>query len=281
MQTTVVDNLDDLQSSLRELAKTGQRIALVPTMGALHKGHMELVEAAKKYADIIVVSVFVNPKQFSAGEDLKEYPRDLDADIAKLKEAEATVVYTPSEEDMYPAGFATVISPGGIGEGLCAATRPDFFNGISTVVTKLLLRILPHVVLFGEKDYQQLCVVNQIVYDLDIPIGVIGVPTVREEDGLAMASRNVYLNSEERKIAPQLYAQLKEAAQEIKSGEGDLKSILMVAGTKLTQLGFAVEYLELRADGTLYSLDNYEPNCRLLVAAKLGSTRLIDNIKIE
>ena len=280
MQMTIVDNVDSLQKALTEVAKTGARVALVPTMGALHDGHLALVKAAKERADFVVATIFVNPMQFGKNEDFDTYPRTMDEDVKKLEAAGASLIYTPSTEDMYPPGFSTTVSAGAIGEILCGQHRPGFFTGVATVVTKLLLRILPHVAVFGEKDYQQLCVIRAVVYDMDLPIGIVGVPTVRETDGLAMSSRNAYLSEAERKTAPLFYQTLQEVAQQIEGG-AEVESSLMVAGTKLTQAGFTIDYIELCESDTLNRLTKFKKPCRLIAAVRLGKNRLIDNIPLE
>jgi pantoate--beta-alanine ligase len=279
MPLTTIDNLSDLQKQLTEVARAGKRVALVPTMGALHAGHMALVEVAKKHADVVVVSIFVNPAQFGPGEDFEKYPRQTEQDVEKLRLAGVELLYAPSMEDVYPQGFATTVSMGEMGQILDGKFRPGHFNGVATVVTKLLLRVLPHVAVFGEKDYQQLCIVRQLVSDLDIPIEIIGVPTIREEDGLALSSRNAYLSQEERATAPKLQQILKSTAQSIQNG-ADMTSACTGAMAQLMAAGFKPDYVELRQADTLFMLDTFEKPARLLVAAWLGNTRLIDNIAV-
>lgn len=280
MQLTIVDTIGALQETLVGVAKQGKRVALVPTMGALHEGHMTLMREAKKHADYVVASIFVNPSQFGPGEDFNQYPRRLESDLKQMEAAGVALAYTPSVADMYPLGFTTKVSAGEMGRILCGQFRPGHFDGVATVVTKLLLRVLPHVALFGEKDYQQLCLIRQVAYDLDIPIAIIGVPTVREADGLAMSSRNAYLSDAERKLAPKLYETLAETAKQISDG-AEVATALAVGGTKLTSAGFTVDYLELRQSYTLMPLLENEKPARLLAAVRLGSTRLIDNIALE
>lgn len=265
-EITVAHDLAQLQEALLELAREGKTVALVPTMGALHAGHAALIEQGKELADAVVVSIFVNPKQFGAGEDFDRYPRTLEADIKVAKAAGAAIIYAPDADDMYPDGFATSISVGALGNILCGKTRIGHFDGVATVVTKLLLRVMPHFAIFGLKDYQQFQIIKQVVDDLDIPTEIIGAKIVREDDGLAMSSRNRYLSDEERKTAPLLYKNLTIAAKSSKK-IGQEKAIAE-ATDALTKAGFAVEYLEV--------LEN-----RLLVAARLGDTRLIDNVEIE
>ena len=279
MQMTIADNLDSLQRALMAAAAAGKRVAFVPTMGALHAGHMALIEEAKKRAGFVVASIFVNPTQFAAGEDFDKYPRTLQDDIKKLDAAGASLLYTPTQADMYPAGFSTTVSPGAMGGILCGRFRPGHFNGVATVVAKLLLRVLPHVALFGEKDYQQLCIIRQTVRDLDIPIEIVGVPTVREADGLAMSSRNAYLSAQERKTAPMLYRTLSETAEKI-AGGGKVAAVLEDGRAALAQVGFRVDYLELCDADSLAARDTLIHPCRLLAAVWLGKTRLIDNVPV-
>jgi len=279
MQCTVAHNMEELQKALVPLVKAGKRIALVPTMGALHAGHMALAEAAKHYADVVVMSIFVNPKQFGPTEDFTKYPRMLEADLKKADEAGVTIAYTPPVEDIYPEGFLTSVSVGELGKILCGASRPGHFDGVATVVSKLLLRTLPHVALFGEKDYQQLTVIRRVAYDLDIPVEIIGVPTVRETDGLAMSSRNAYLSPDERKTAPKLHETLVQATAKLSVG-ASVAATLAESKETLAGIGFKVDYLELCEEDSLRSLMEMKPPARLLIAAWLGKTRLIDNLLI-
>lgn len=280
MQLTIANDVVSLQKALIALARQGKRIGLVPTMGALHSGHMALVNVARQRSDAVVMSIFVNPRQFGPAEDFSRYPRPVEADIAKAQEAGVDVLYMPSVEDMYPMEFMTTVSTGALGQILCGRSRPGHFDGVATVVTKLLLRVAPHVAVFGEKDYQQLCVIRRVVYDLDIPMEILGMPTIREEDGLALSSRNVYLTPEERKVAPVLYQTLEETASAIKGGAG-VKNAVDAGIKTLKQAGFKMDYLELRQAYSLNALEKYEAPARLLAAAWLGKTRLIDNIGLE
>jgi pantoate--beta-alanine ligase len=259
----------------------GETVALVPTMGALHAGHLALVRRARQKAPRVVVSVFVNPTQFAPHEDFSSYPRDFGADLAALKRERVDLVWAPPIEVMYPADFATRIVPEGPSlVGLEDKSRPHFFGGVATVVAKLLIQTLPNFALFGEKDYQQLKVIAQMVRDLALPTKIVGVPIVREKDGLAMSSRNVYLSDAERAVAPTLHRVLKESAASIAAGRS-IAEIMVAARTRIENAGFALDYLEARHAETLRpvrSLD--EGPVRLLVAAKLGKTRLIDNVGI-
>jgi len=279
MQLTVTKDNEGLQQALTPLVQAGKRIGLVPTMGALHEGHLSLINQAKEEADEVVVTIFVNPKQFAPTEDFNKYPRMLERDINKIQEVGAAVVYTPEMDDIYPPGFSTTVSVGELGKILEGQSRPIFFDGVATIVTKLFLRILPHVAVFGEKDYQQLCVIRRVVSDLDLPIEIIGAPTVREADGLAMSSRNAYLSAEERKAAPKMYEVLNNVKDAVTNG-ASVKSALGQGITVLTKAGFKVDYLELREAETLAEMSQFAAPARLLTAAWLGSTRLIDNIAV-
>ena len=256
-------------------------VALVPTMGALHAGHLALVRRARQRADRVIVSIFVNPTQFAPHEDLASYPRTFADDLAALAAERVDLVWAPSVAVMYPDGFATRIAPEGAAKvGLEDTFRPHFFGGVATVVAKLFLQCRPDFALFGEKDFQQLKVVTRLARDLDLRLRIIGVPTVRERDGLAMSSRNAYLSEAERAVAPVLYRTLRSCAQGIAAGSSVAKAL--THGRKaITAAGFALDYLEARNAETLAPLNKHadEP-IRLLVAARLGRTRLIDNIGV-
>ena len=256
-------------------------VALVPTMGALHRGHLALVKAARRRADRVIVSVFVNPTQFAPHEDFGSYPRMFERDIAALTEAKADLVWAPTADVMYPDGFATRIEPSGVAKaGLEDKFRPHFFGGVTTVVAKLFTQTQPDLALFGQKDYQQLRVITQMAKDLDLPLKILGVPTVRERDGLALSSRNAYLSAEQRAAAPALHRVLKDCAAMIKAGE-TIDAVLADGRSEITRAGFAIDYLEARHALTLAPIAT--PNdgpIRLLVAAKLGTTRLIDNVGV-
>lgn len=278
----IVHDIESLQNKLLELAQSDKRIALVPTMGALHAGHLSLITAAKELSDTVVVSIFVNPSQFGKNEDFSIYPRTLEADIQIAETAGAEIIYAPAVEDMYQSDFSTSITAGKISTILCGKFRPGHFDGVATVVTKLLLRTMPHIAVFGMKDYQQLCVIDKVSRELDIPTVIIAAPTVREDDGLALSSRNRYLSEEERKIAPLLYKTLNQVAQDIQANPTPhmITDILSKATSYLTEQGFKVEYLELCDGDNLDSISELKENARLLVAAWLGKTRLIDNIEV-
>ncbi len=280
MQLTVTKNIEDLQRALYERASKGGRIALVPTMGALHAGHMSLVALAKTHAQHVVMSIFVNPTQFGPNEDFAQYPRTLEADIALAEKAGVDIIYAPDAADMYGEGIATRIDVGDIAHELCGKTRAGHFNGVAIVVVKLLLRSMANVAVFGEKDYQQLAVIRQVVEDLDIPVEIIGAPTMREVDGLAMSSRNRYLSEDERKQAPKLYEILRLTAQRIAGGQ-EVEAALKEASSLLKYAGFTMDYISLCDSETLLAQTVFEAPARLLAAGYLGNTRLIDNVAVE
>lgn len=281
MSVPIVRAVAALRATVADWRRGGQRVAVVPTMGALHEGHLSLVRAAQQQADRVIVTLFVNPKQFNSTADLAAYPRTEEADAAKLAPLGADLLYAPDGDAVYPDGFATTVSVAGVSEGLCGAFRPGHFDGVATVVAKLFLQTGADVALFGEKDFQQLHVVRRMAGDLDIPIEVVGCPTVREPDGLALSSRNVRLSPAQRRIAPSLAAALLDAAGEL-AGGGAVTPTLAAARAKILAAGFrSVEYLELRSEAALEPLAVLDRPARLLVAAWLGNTRLIDNAKVE
>jgi pantoate--beta-alanine ligase len=259
----------------------GERVGLVPTMGALHRGHLALVAAARGQCERVVASLFVNPKQFGPREDFAAYPRDEAADLAKFRESGVDLVFAPSVEEMYPPGFASNIRIAGVSESLEGAHRPGHFDGVATVVAKLLLQCLPDAAFFGEKDYQQLMVVRRLVRDLDIPVRIEGVATVREPDGLALSSRNVYLSTEERRVAPLLHQVLNDTASALIRQADRVAASLEEGVVTLQRAGFAVDYLELRDAADLSPMMTLDRPARLLAAARLGRTRLIDNIPVR
>ncbi len=277
----IIRDLPTLRTAIAALRADGGGLALVPTMGALHDGHLALVEEARDHARHVVTSIFVNPKQFGPNEDLDAYPRHEASDAKLLAEAGVAILWTPMVDVMYPAGFATNISVGGIGEGLDGAARPGHFDGVATVVAKLFNQVRPDVALFGEKDYQQLAVIRRMVADLDMDLQILGVPTRRAEDGLALSSRNAYLTDEERKAALVLPRALGEAARRIGSGE-PVEATLAKAVATLASHGFdPIDYVALCDATTLVPLETFTPPARLFGAAKLGKTRLIDNISVD
>jgi pantoate--beta-alanine ligase len=261
-------------------ARLGGRVALVPTMGALHAGHMALVAEARKHAEKLVASIFVNPAQFGEGEDFGRYPRREADDVRMLDEAGCDLVWAPSVEEVYPQGFSTTVSVGGVSERWEGEARPGHFDGVSTIVAKLLLAVRPDVALFGEKDFQQLAVIRRMASDLDIPVEIIGVATVREPDGLARSSRNVYLSPEERSQALALPRALEKAREAIRSGMPVFQA-LHDARASLRDCGFSrIDYFALVDSSTLEPLDEPKGEMRLIAAAVIGTTRLIDNIGI-
>ena len=275
-------SIASFRSTVQAWRAAGDTIALVPTMGALHRGHLTLALDAKESADRVIVSIFVNPTQFGPTEDFNRYPRPLAADLALLREASIDAVWLPTMEEMYPPNFSTSIHVAGVSEGLEGKFRPGHFDGVATVVSKLFLQAMPDMAFFGEKDYQQLCVIQRMVHDLNIPVRVLGTPTVREEDGLALSSRNAYLSPAERAIAPRISQVLRHSAFVMKHEQRPVAETLQKAERFLRDAGFArVDYVALCDGATLTPLTQYQPGARLLVAAWLGKTRLIDNIEME
>jgi pantoate--beta-alanine ligase len=257
------------------------KIALVPTMGALHPGHLALVRAARRRARRTIVSIFVNPAQFAPEEDLARYPRTFEADLSALRKLGVDLVWAPPVEVMYPSGFSTKVVPGGPAlVGLEDRFRPDFFSGVATVVVKLLVQCAPDFAMFGEKDYQQLKVVSRMTADLNLPTRIIAVPTVREKDGLALSSRNAYLSAEERAAASTLYRVLKDCGERIANGEL-IARVLDEGAHAIENAGFILDYLEARHADSLQRVASLDDGpVRLLVAARLGKTRLIDNLAV-
>jgi pantoate--beta-alanine ligase len=275
-----VRDIDSLRDALGELRGAGGTVALVPTMGALHAGHMALIAEARRRASHVVASIFVNPKQFAANEDLSTYPRREASDIRMLEEEGCALLWAPEAEVMYPEGHATAVTVSGVSSGLCGATRPGHFDGVSTVVAKLFNQVRPDIALFGEKDYQQLAVIRRMARDLDFGIEIVGVPTQRDADGLALSSRNAYLSGEERQAARMLPRALGEAAAAIARG-GAVEAALAAARDKLARAGFdPIDYVELRDSATLEPVNRPDGPARLLAAARIGRTRLIDNLPV-
>ncbi|MDD2768386.1 MAG: pantoate--beta-alanine ligase [Methylococcus sp.] len=270
----------ELEAALALWRAEGARIAFIPTMGNLHAGHLHLVDTAKSQADRVVVSIFVNPTQFGPGEDLAAYPRTPDQDIERLRGRQADLLYLPEASDIYPDGDqpATFVEVPGLSEQLCGQFRPGHFRGVATVVCKLLNRVRPDLALFGEKDFQQLAIIRRMVHDLDIPVRIEGVPTVREPSGLAMSSRNGYLGAEEKQRAALIYRTLSEAAEAVRAGARDYPRVEQEAADALASSGFSVDYVSIRRQQDLASPTAADHALVILAAARLGQTRLIDNI---
>ena len=280
MAPAVIESVAGLREAVGAWRANDLTVSLVPTMGALHEGHMALVRAARALGGRTVVSLFVNPAQFAPDEDFDLYPRNTDDDLAKLAEAGVDAVFMPTVDTVYPPGFATTVHVDGVTAGLESAARPHFFDGVATVVAKLLLQCLPDVALFGEKDYQQLATVRRLVADLDIPCRIEAVPTVRDADGLALSSRNVYLSAEERRIAPRLFEVLSWMAAAL--AQGATSADATANGTAaLTAAGFTrIDYLAVCDAETLAPVERIAAPARVLAAAWLGETRLIDNVPV-
>ena len=273
----------ELRAAVARARSEGKRIAFVPTMGNLHAGHVALVEKARQRADFVVASIFVNPLQFGPSEDLASYPRTLAADQDKLVAAGCHLLFHPDAEEMYPHGMdsQTRVSVRGVSEGLCGGSRPGHFDGVATVVSKLFNMVQPDLAIFGEKDFQQLAVIRTLVRDLNMPIQIIGEPTVRAEDGLALSSRNGYLDAEQRATAPVLYRTLTQMADAIRGGERDFERLTEQGKTMLQRAGLRPDYLEVRDSHDLRSATEESRQLVILAAAFLGKTRLIDNLAFE
>jgi len=276
----IIREVETLRRALAAIRAGGGRIALVPTMGALHAGHMALVAEARRRADHVAASIFVNPKQFGANEDLSTYPRREAADARMLEDAGCSLLWAPTADAMYPDGFATSVAVSGISDGLCGASRPGHFDGVATVVAKLFNQVRPDVALFGEKDYQQLAIIRRMARDLDFGLDIVAVPTERDADGLALSSRNLYLSEAERASALALPRALAEAAAAILAGK-PVAETLVRARERLEAAGFdPVDYVELRDADTLGPMVSFDRPGRLLAAARIGTTRLIDNVAV-
>ena len=278
-----ITEIKSLRSQVKAWRQAGLSVALVPTMGNLHRGHFSLVEKAKTLADKVVVSIFVNPMQFGANEDLDSYPRTLDADKQGLADLETDILFIPSVETIYPNGLGaqSFVDVPGISMGYCGGSRPGHFKGVATVVTKLFNLVQPDYACFGEKDFQQLQVVKTMATDLSIPVEIIGVPTMREVSGLAMSSRNGYLSTEERQTAPVLFNTLKHCAQQLKNGNKDFATLESEAKSALEDAGLKPDYFSIAQRDTLKAATLEDTRFVILAAAFLGSVRLIDNIEVE
>lgn len=272
-----------LTAHLAALRTRSATVSFVPTMGNLHAGHLALMQQARQHAEIVVASIFVNPMQFAANEDLATYPRTMEADLAALREAGVDIVFTPDVTDIYPRGSAlhTAIHVPVLGDSLCGRDRPGHFDGVCTVVCKLFHMVEPDIAVFGEKDLQQLLIIKQMVSDLGLPVDVQSGATQRAEDGLALSSRNQYLSDAERALAPLLWQTLQDCAQALTApATSEAERVLKPARDALQHAGFAIDYLELRTLSTLDAVDHVTEDCALFIAARLGRTRLIDNIQI-
>ena len=278
-----VGSVEALRAQVSRWRGDDERIAFVPTMGNLHEGHLQLVREARAVAPRIVASIFINPLQFGPGEDLDSYPRTLKADQQKLVAEGADLLFAPDVATMYPRGTkcSTVVEVPDVSQGLCSDFRPGHFAGVATVVARLFNLVQPDVALFGEKDYQQLAVIRRMVDDLGWPIDIKGVATVREPDGLAMSSRNQYLDEQERRIAPMLYQALCQLADDVKGQKTDYRALENEAMAGLARAGFSPEYVGIRHAESLHSADLGERNCVVLAAVRLGAARLIDNIRVR
>ena len=279
----IIETLPLLRQQIRRLRMEGKRVALVPTMGNLHDGHMKLVDEAKARADVVVVSIFVNPMQFDRPEDLARYPRTLQEDCEKLNKRKVDLVFAPSVKEIYPNGTEThtYVDVPGLSTMLEGASRPGYFRGVSTIVSKLFNLVQPDIACFGEKDFQQLALIRKMVADMGFDIEIIGVPIMRAKDGLALSSRNGYLTAEQRKIAPGLYKVLSSIADKLQAGERDLDEIIAIAGQELNEKGFRADDIQIRDADTLLEVSENSKRAVILVAAWLGDARLIDNKMVE
>ncbi|EEW3217096.1 pantoate--beta-alanine ligase [Escherichia coli] len=279
----IIEPLPLLRQQIRRLRMEGKRVALVPTMGNLHDGHMKLVDEAKARADVVVVSIFVNPMQFDRPEDLARYPRTLQEDCEKLNKRKVDLVFAPSVKEIYPNGTEThtYVDVPGLSTMLEGASRPGHFRGVSTIVSKLFNLVQPDIACFGEKDFQQLALIRKMVADMGFDIEIVGVPIMRAKDGLALSSRNGYLTAEQRKIAPGLYKVLSSIADKLQAGERDLDEIITIAEQELNEKGFRADDIQIRDADTLLEVSETSKRAVILVAAWLGDARLIDNKMVE
>lgn len=279
----IIETLPLLRQQIRRLRMEGKRVALVPTMGNLHDGHMKLVDEAKARADVVVVSIFVNPMQFDRPEDLARYPRTLQEDCEKLNKRKVDLVFAPSVKEIYPNGTEThtYVDVPGLSTMLEGASRPGHFRGVSTIVSKLFNLVQPDIACFGEKDFQQLALIRKMVADMGFDIEIVGVPIMRAKDGLALSSRNGYLTAEQRKIAPGLYKVLSSITDKLQAGERDLDEIIAIAGQELNEKGFRSDDIQIRDADTLLEIAENSKRAVILVAAWLGDARLIDNKIVE
>jgi pantoate--beta-alanine ligase len=279
----IISKADLLREKLGEWRTAGDRIALVPTMGNLHDGHLSLIRIAKQHADRVVISIFINPTQFAAGEDFENYPRTLERDKLKLKKVSAHLLFVPEVDTMYPFGLdkATTVSVPAFSQDLCGSFRPGHFDGVASVVTRLFGLVQPDVAVFGQKDYQQLLVIRRLAEDLNLAVQVIAGPTLRETDGLALSSRNQYLTADERKIAPALQRVLSKTVAALQSGNRDFAALETQGFRELAEAGFTPDYLSIRRAENLHAPDRDDDHLVVLAAAHLGAARLIDNVLVE
>lgn len=278
----VIEIAGKMQQVAEALRLSGKTLALVPTMGFFHEGHLELMRVAKKHAAVVMISLFVNPTQFGPNEDLSTYPRDLEGDLSKAAEVGVDLAFVPSVEEMYPGGFQTKVSVEKVTKHLCGISRPSHFDGVTTVVAKLFHITKPHVAVFGQKDFQQLAVVSRMVKDLNMDVRIVGVPTVREPDGLAMSSRNVYLSPEERKSALCLKKSIDLARDLVNQGEAEARNVIKaVEGLILSHPHTKIDYVNLCDPATMEDVDRLEGETLLALAVKVGRTRLIDNCTLS
>lgn len=275
----IIKSVSEMQHRCLSERQAGKKISFVPTMGFLHQGHLSLLEEGRKRGDILVLSIFVNPTQFGQGEDFEDYPRDLEQDCAYAEQAGVDIVFAPEAKQMYPSGYATYVDVERLTESLCGASRPGHFRGVCTVVNKLFNIVQPHVSLFGCKDFQQLAVIRQMVNDLNMPVEIVGMPIVREADGLAMSSRNVYLTPEQRQQGLTLSAVLRQCAEQARGGERDAQKLIDSAREQIEALPEAhIDYLQICHQYSLQDVSEVDENAVMLLAVFFGQTRLIDNL---
>lgn len=278
----IIENIASMHALSERKRMEGKLIGFVPTMGFLHEGHLSLIREARKQTDMVIVSIFVNPTQFRPNEDYDKYPRDLEGDTKKVNSAGGDIIFAPSARDMYPDGYLTYVNVEGITETLCGISRPGHFRGVTTVVTKLFNIVKPHKAFFGQKDYQQSVIIKKMVRDLNMDIDIILLPTVREHDGLAMSSRNSFLSTEERKVAPVLYRALIMASEMVKNGEKNTRKIYSEMKRMIENESLVViDYISITDPETLTDISEIKGKTLIALAVKIGSTRLIDNILIE
>lgn len=277
----IISNLSAMQSRCGNERAEGRTIAFVPTMGYLHEGHLSLLREGRRRGDLLVLSIFVNPTQFGVGEDLDTYPRDLGRDVDLARSNGTDLIFVPEAGEMYPPGYATYVEVEGLGDGLCGANRPGHFRGVTTVVSKLFALVQPHVALFGRKDFQQLAIIRQMTRDLNLPVEIVGLPIVREPDGLAMSSRNVNLSPTERQQALALSAALRQATALARGGESSAAVLIEAARERIArEAGARIDYIEIRHQQTLAKMTSINAEAQMLLAVRIGSTRLIDNCNL-